>query len=143
ECTENTYGVNCEKYCSHFCGGVNKTCSPVSGECLSGCVTGYQGLLCDQAIVTGGDTSGEPDGDTECANNKYGVNCSKSCSPNCAGADKQCYHTNGSCVLGCESGYSGPKCDIGVKDAVSEYPVITVLATSMLVLISLLLVLTV
>lgn len=45
---------------------------------------------------------------TDCDENKYGENCSKSCG-NCSGSE-QCHHINGTCINGCESGYQGPKC---------------------------------
>lgn len=48
---------------------------------------------------------------TECLENKYGLNCSKTCG-NCRGSS-QCHHINGSCLNGCDPGFQGEKCNMG------------------------------
>ena len=48
---------------------------------------------------------------TECADNTYGLECTKSC-PKCKDSE-QCDHVNGSCLNGCEKGIYGVNCDRG------------------------------
>ncbi|KAK3759982.1 hypothetical protein RRG08_006449 [Elysia crispata] len=136
DCGRNTYGANCSKRCSPFCGGANKTCNSVNGSCVHGCVDGYQGGRCDKECANNTygmncskNCSPYCDGennscdnkngycvygklcDRECAINTYGMNCSKKCSPHCGGANKSCDSINGSCVYGCLDGYQGELCD--------------------------------
>lgn len=40
ECGLGSYGSNCSLNCSSYC--LNKTCDRNSGECLYGCIPGYQ-----------------------------------------------------------------------------------------------------
>ncbi|KAK3761434.1 hypothetical protein RRG08_051268 [Elysia crispata] len=47
----------------------------------------------------------------ECPSGKYGVNCNESCSAHCAGTNNACSHINGSCVEGCDPGYTGETCN--------------------------------
>lgn len=46
---------------------------------------------------------------SECEDGKYGVNCVYSCG-NCAKGDP-CDHVNGTCPMGCKTGYDGRKCN--------------------------------
>ena len=48
---------------------------------------------------------------TECADNTYGLECTKLC-PKCRDGE-QCDHVNGSCPNGCDKGIYGDKCDRG------------------------------
>ena len=48
---------------------------------------------------------------TECDGGMFGINCKGSCGK-CLN-NKQCNHINGSCLNGCESGYSGTNCTEG------------------------------
>ena len=41
----------------------------------------------------------------------YGVDCSKKCGA-CVN-NEECHHVNGSCLMGCERGYHGQKCNQG------------------------------
>ncbi|GFR94854.1 multiple epidermal growth factor-like domains 10 [Elysia marginata] len=46
----------------------------------------------------------------ECGNGTFGQSCSEACSEHCAGADNSCHPVNGTCDLGCGSGYQGDLC---------------------------------
>ncbi|KAK3775710.1 hypothetical protein RRG08_067411 [Elysia crispata] len=46
-----------------------------------------------------------------CAKNRYGANCSKTCSENCGGPENACDNLNGVCTSGCDKGYQGQRCD--------------------------------
>ncbi|KAK3759975.1 hypothetical protein RRG08_006442 [Elysia crispata] len=52
ECENNTYGVNCSKHCSPFCGGADNSCDNINGSCVNGCIDGYYGELCDAVGYT-------------------------------------------------------------------------------------------
>ena len=49
--------------------------------------------------------------ETECDNGTFGQNCLESCGW-CVG-EKQCHHTNGTCLNGCNAGYQGLNCTEG------------------------------
>ena len=42
-CSDGTYGGNCSK----TCGKCSTVCNKATGECPSGCQTGYIGDMCD------------------------------------------------------------------------------------------------
>lgn len=49
--------------------------------------------------------------ETECDNGTFGQDCLESCG-RCVG-EKQCHHTNGTCLNGCNVGYQGLNCTEG------------------------------
>lgn len=46
-----------------------------------------------------------------CQNRTYGQNCKNTCG-HCLNYE-DCFHVNGTCVMGCESGYKGNTCNTG------------------------------
>ncbi|XP_052797121.1 uncharacterized protein LOC128229311 isoform X3 [Mya arenaria] len=90
ECELGTWGKNC----SQTCGGCHsENCSKTTGQCLSGCKPGYKiSLDCLE----------------ECEAGSHGVDCQERCGM-CAG-DKACHPGNGTCPLGCNTGFSGEGC---------------------------------
>nr|XP_034322207.1 uncharacterized protein LOC105345149 isoform X3 [Crassostrea gigas] len=84
------YGEDCSLRCPQNC--QEGHCHIVDGTCL-GCVPGYTRARCD----------------TECTNNKYGLECDSSCGK-CLNGEK-CNHVNGSCPNGCDAGVFGYKCE--------------------------------
>lgn len=69
-----------------------------------------------------GDTNPEPSGslttspanskgENSCRDKLYGPNCSLPCSINCKGRSQKCDFRNGTCLDGCEPGYSRPTCN--------------------------------
>ncbi|KAK3759677.1 hypothetical protein RRG08_025123 [Elysia crispata] len=48
---------------------------------------------------------------TVCAENRYGGNCSKTCSENCGGPENACDNFTGICTSGCDKGYQGERCE--------------------------------
>ena len=48
---------------------------------------------------------------TDCTNKTYGYRCEKTCG-HCKSGDL-CHRFNGSCLTGCEDGWTGDKCDQG------------------------------
>ena len=46
----------------------------------------------------------------ECDIGFYGEQCTQKCSEHCAGEDNRCRHDNGTCELGCDSGYQEALC---------------------------------
>ncbi|XP_059162831.1 multiple epidermal growth factor-like domains protein 11 [Physella acuta] len=48
-CGAGSYGFNCSQTCSETCGG-NKSCDPITGACLHGCVEGYHGEACQLCV---------------------------------------------------------------------------------------------
>ena len=48
----------------------------------------------------------------ECNNNKYGLNCSETCGK-CRDFS-QCHYINGSCLNGCDPGFLGERCNLGI-----------------------------
>ncbi|KAK3720262.1 hypothetical protein RRG08_007883 [Elysia crispata] len=93
-CHRGHFGPQCKHRCSPRCDG-SGDCDITNGTCLSGCLPGFKGALCN-----------EP-----CDNGTYGQNCASSCSLHCAGHGNGCRHQDGKCTLGCRSGYKGGRCD--------------------------------
>lgn len=48
----------------------------------------------------------------ECLDQTYGLECQQNCG-NCENKEP-CNHVNGSCLNGCDSGYYGDKCNLGL-----------------------------
>ncbi|XP_078330009.1 receptor-type tyrosine-protein phosphatase gamma-like [Crassostrea virginica] len=91
-CETGRYGTNCSKTCGH-CKN-NDLCGIVSGKCdESGCAkTNFYPPLCE-----------------ECIPGMYGENCLYHCSGFCQ--NKTCQRYNGTCLYGCEKGYTGSSCN--------------------------------
>ena len=51
DCSVGSYGNNCELTCGH-CAGESNRCDSVSGNCSSGCTSGYEGARCDQGLYS-------------------------------------------------------------------------------------------
>ncbi|XP_059166954.1 multiple epidermal growth factor-like domains protein 10 [Physella acuta] len=105
-CPSETYGLNCTGTCSPNCAS-NKivepsSCHHVSGVCVFGCRDGHSGAKCDSVIC----------------NQKgfYGQYCGQACSQFCKtdeqSPDPICHPVSGICLLGCQDGYDGPRCDV-------------------------------
>lgn len=54
---------------------------------------------------------------TECHPGTYGPNCLQKCSGNCLNKST-CNRTNGTCDMGCGSGYTGDLCDKGLTGSI-------------------------
>lgn len=54
---------------------------------------------------------------TECHPGTYGPNCLQTCSGNCLN-NSTCNRTNGTCDMGCGSGYTGDLCDKGLTGSI-------------------------
>lgn len=54
---------------------------------------------------------------TECHPGTYGPNCLQKCSGNCLN-NSTCNRTNGTCDMGCGSGYTGDLCDKGLTGSI-------------------------
>ncbi|XP_078328359.1 uncharacterized protein LOC144623700 [Crassostrea virginica] len=80
--------VNCSIPCPKNC---QEGYCAIGGACL-GCSPGYIGHTCSE----------------ECDNGTFGPDCLGSCG-SCVG-EKQCHHTNGTCLNGCNAGYQGLNC---------------------------------
>ncbi|XP_069101801.1 multiple epidermal growth factor-like domains protein 6 isoform X3 [Argopecten irradians] len=120
ECTSGYYADGTCKLCSSGC--LNGQCFSNNGTCVSGCITGKRGLMCDQdcspycqdnkCSVTGVCTVG-------CVAGKYGTFCDQDCGGCTSG---MCDFTSGNCDSPCITGYHGNECkDIcssSCKDAV-------------------------
>ncbi|XP_062621618.1 uncharacterized protein LOC134283128 isoform X6 [Saccostrea cucullata] len=87
------YGEYCNRTCPVNCQG--QTCDAVTGDCVNGCLPGYQGLHCSN----------------ECKGGMYGDNCTLSCG-HCLN-NEHCHHINGTCLQGCSPGYKEPLCKTG------------------------------
>ncbi|BFZ21501.1 hypothetical protein BsWGS_24541 [Bradybaena similaris] len=90
----------CNEMCSENCFSPTNTiyCNSVTGACLLGCKTGFQGEFCED----------------ECPAGKFGANCNSSCSPNCMPAGVEgvspCEPATGNCRKGCRAGFFGSSC---------------------------------
>ncbi|WAQ99449.1 PTPRT-like protein, partial [Mya arenaria] len=87
-CDSGSFGVNCRNTCNPNCQG---PCNKINGHCLD-CKSGWNGSYCDK----------------ECEAGSHGVDCQERCGM-CAG-DKACHPGNGTCPLGCNTGFSGEGC---------------------------------
>lgn len=94
ECPSKTYGQNCSRKCSTFCGG-SQECDPVNGTCHDACHAGYKGTNCD----------------LKCPLGTYGESCSHKCSIACGGINSECDPNDGTCLYPCDAGYIGKTCD--------------------------------
>ncbi|XP_071118130.1 uncharacterized protein [Haliotis cracherodii] len=96
ECPVGSYGMNCSNSCSSNC--VNGRCFHVDGTCT--CVPGWMGDKCTKRCQLG----------------TYGRECSNTC-PTCR--DNICHPGNGTCIMGCQQGWTGTQCttDICEKDS--------------------------
>ncbi|XP_022346178.1 uncharacterized protein LOC111138482 isoform X2 [Crassostrea virginica] len=78
-------------------------CNIVKGKCNGKfiCEENYVGNFCDTL---------------SCPLDKYGPTCGKTCSVNCRpqsdAKDRNCSQSDGTCLLGCNPGWQGAKCDI-------------------------------
>ncbi|KAL4234479.1 hypothetical protein ACF0H5_006124 [Mactra antiquata] len=107
ECTNGTYGSNCKQNCSKKCTDI---CERVDGSC--NCMTGWHGDTCLH----------------ECENGSYGDYCKEQCG--------YCYNNtacdtiNGTCTLGCDSGYEGSLCKIVTEPPGESLPVAAIAGAS-------------
>ncbi|XP_061185079.1 receptor-type tyrosine-protein phosphatase kappa-like [Saccostrea echinata] len=94
-CPEGFYGGKCLEQCNHNCAA---GCNHIHGDCIQGCsAVGLQPKRCD----------------SRCLPRYYGLNCVSLCSSGCAESGL-CHPENGTCVAGCNPGYSGNLCLSGV-----------------------------
>ena len=56
----------------------------------------------------------------ECYLGFYGEGCVNNCSEHCLGADNSCHHVTGTCDLGCDPGYLGALCTMGMSQTGSK-----------------------
>ncbi|XP_048256572.1 multiple epidermal growth factor-like domains protein 10 isoform X1 [Haliotis rufescens] len=98
-CLTGEYGRRCSKRCTdRMCKDNTSSCNHATGECLGGCLAGYQTPDCTQECV-----------DT------YGENCTRSCSVrHCRDTPQSvCDHVTGWCKGGCSPGWKDVDCTTG------------------------------
>ncbi|CAG5124591.1 unnamed protein product, partial [Candidula unifasciata] len=101
-CQPGRYGNNCTSLCNSNCQQTGtssaRRCDFVTGRCLSGCMPGYTGQMCQTACQAG----------------RYGNNCTSLCSSNCKQAGTasatRCDFITGRCLYGCMPGYTSSMC---------------------------------
>ncbi|XP_052797129.1 uncharacterized protein LOC128229315 [Mya arenaria] len=101
-CPDLLYGQNCQETCG-YCAGA--TCNKTDGHCIA-CLPGYKN---DERCKT------------ECEVGSHGVDCQERCGM-CAG-DEGCHPGNGTCPLGCKTGFSGDGCTLKLKASSEPYTV--------------------
>ncbi|XP_048256555.1 receptor-type tyrosine-protein phosphatase alpha-like isoform X1 [Haliotis rufescens] len=95
-CEFGRYGANCSHNCpNRNCKGDNSSCDHVTGECVGGCLTGWNGTDCTQKCL-----------------HSYGDGCSKRCSERKCNETSQdnCDHVTGECDRGCIPGWKDTDC---------------------------------
>ncbi|KAL4234582.1 hypothetical protein ACF0H5_006223 [Mactra antiquata] len=133
ECDVGRYGHNCENSCSKTC---KNSCNKINGNCIDGCVPGYLGDTCEQVCPAGkfgqlcrntchhncDVTCNHMSGicakcqagwkgdycDSECEDGSYGDYCKEHCGY--CYKNTACDKINGTCIIGCDSGYEGSLC---------------------------------
>ncbi|XP_062620720.1 multiple epidermal growth factor-like domains protein 10 isoform X3 [Saccostrea cucullata] len=110
ECTNKTYGYQCEKNCSESCVG---GCNISTGQCY-GCNRG-QFIKRGECIPCPGTFCADCGTDgicLACSPDKFGIFCNETCGQCREEPNKDsCDDVTGSCVSGCERGFSGRLCD--------------------------------
>uniref|UniRef100_K1QG63 protein-tyrosine-phosphatase n=1 Tax=Magallana gigas TaxID=29159 RepID=K1QG63_MAGGI len=89
-CKNGTFGLNCKYNCSGNCQD-EEPCNSTDGTCAS-CSPGWDTLWCNKT----------------CDATWFGAGCKFQCG-HCIGEDN-CHHVNGSCLLGCQKGFTGDLC---------------------------------
>ncbi|KAK7502470.1 hypothetical protein BaRGS_00006423 [Batillaria attramentaria] len=137
KCPQGTYGHNCSEDCGHcLYSASSPTCEAGNGSCPHNeCTSGYQMPTCKKACLPGttgnncsqicgpcargsacnAQTSECPHG---CAANYTGHDCKKTCDASCptencetcSGTYAQCLKPNGTCMIGCSTGWHGSQC---------------------------------
>ncbi|XP_071117359.1 receptor-type tyrosine-protein phosphatase alpha-like isoform X2 [Haliotis cracherodii] len=96
ECTPGDYGPKCSQKCSNRnCKTDNSSCDHVAGECLGGCMTGWNGTDCTQKCLL-----------------TYGDDCAYLCSDRQCRENSTCDHVTGKCEGGCKPGWKETDCTI-------------------------------
>eukprot|EP00105_Crassostrea_gigas_P041534 XP_019925682.1 PREDICTED: receptor-type tyrosine-protein phosphatase epsilon isoform X2 [Crassostrea gigas] len=89
-CLNGTFGLNCQYNCSGNCLD-EEPCNSTDGTCTS-CSPGWDTVWCNKT----------------CDAAWYGAGCKFQCG-HCFGEDN-CHHVNGSCLFGCQKGFTGDLC---------------------------------
>ncbi|XP_041374117.1 multiple epidermal growth factor-like domains protein 10 [Gigantopelta aegis] len=94
-CLSGKYGYNCNVSCEERkCSG-NSTCDRNNGECVNGCLKGWE----------------LPDCITECRHHTFGSSCLFSCTErHCKGDKSSCDVQDGVCQDGCQPGWTNANC---------------------------------
>ncbi|WAQ99377.1 PTPRT-like protein, partial [Mya arenaria] len=122
ECDAGKYGNNCAGTCSKNCEDP-KTCNKTNGFCAS-CEPGWRRPKCNDSCpdLWYGQNCQETCGYcAECEAGSHGVDCQERCGM-CA-EDKVCHPGNGTCPLGCKTGFSGEGCTQKLKAPSEPYTV--------------------
>nr|XP_034321632.1 receptor-type tyrosine-protein phosphatase epsilon-like [Crassostrea gigas] len=94
DCPNGKFGLNCAHNCSEHC-LVGEHCNKKDGTC-QGCSAGWETKFCNKT----------------CDSGWYGTNCTHTCGF-CTTKD-DCHHTNGSCLGGCQEGFTGHNCSTSI-----------------------------
>ncbi|XP_059162443.1 uncharacterized protein LOC131945848 isoform X2 [Physella acuta] len=89
-CPNGTYGIGCSSTCN--CRDKSESCFVATGQCWSGCASGFQCEGCSQ----------------QCVETYYGEDCAQRCSTNCTG--QLCNNVDGTC-RSCPVGRDGLYCE--------------------------------
>lgn len=83
-CEIGIYGKNCDTECGKC--KVGTGCNQISGICDEGCRDGFYGEKCDQTCAAACQSCERypPAQCVVCVDNRWGVGCTRNCSPNCA-----------------------------------------------------------
>nr|XP_022311825.1 receptor-type tyrosine-protein phosphatase epsilon-like isoform X1 [Crassostrea virginica] len=114
-CENGTFGKHCKNNCSGNCWD-NQPCNKTTGKCTK-CLPGWKKGFCNETCDIG----------------KYGPMCSRSCGA-CITSDA-CLQTNGSCLGGCKTGFTGELCNKRTIQVKSQFADVFGLEFSTLLLI--------
>ena len=107
-CEVGHWGTNCSYRCNSNCR--DRSCSK-DGQCNRGCEKGYYGSTCSERCPEGCDSCLTKNTCIACITGRFGSMCDQSCNLNCF--RDACDRDNGTCLYGCDVGYSGDMCEQG------------------------------
>ncbi|XP_062596052.1 scavenger receptor class F member 2-like [Saccostrea cucullata] len=124
-CEKGRYGDNCNLWCSPGC--FDDICLQ-TGTCISGCKELFYGNQCDKRCSSNcqpSDCHKQTGMCVSCQIGFYGNFCTSIC-PNCI--NSTCDKRDGYCIHGCESEWSGYKCDVRKISSISKTNVALVIS---------------